>query len=90
MLIGDLTSVDKHDHGTFNFESNLDYTFESIILELENMTGIQFTDEFLDSSKYENNKQVMGIVLDFNLNDEGIYVPYYKVIVEDKVYVLNK
>ena len=90
VLIGDLTSVDKHERGTFNFECNLDYTFESIILELENMTGIQFTDEFLDSSKYENNRQVMGIVLDFNLNDEEIYVPYYKVIVDDKVYVLNK
>lgn len=90
VLICDLAPVDKHMGNTFNFESNLDYTFESILLELENMASIKFTDEFLDSSKYENGKQVMGIVLNFNLNEEGINIPYYKVIVDDKVYVLNK
>ncbi len=90
VLICALNDPGKNQGKLFNFDSNLEYSFESIISDLEIMTNTKFTDEFLAKSKYENYKQVMGIVLDFNLNDEGIYVPYYKVIVDDKVYVLNK
>ena len=90
VLICSLNDPVKNQGKLFNFDSNLEYSFESIISELEIMTNTKFTDEFLAKSKYENFKQVMGIVLDFNLNDEGIYVPYYKVIINDKVYVLNR
>ena len=77
---------------TFYFESNLNYSFDSIVNDFENMTGTKLTDEFLNSSVYDKKlgKLVSGIILCFNLNDEGIYVPYYKVIIEGKVYVLNK
>ena len=90
VLISALNDPGKNIGKAFNFDSNLEYSFESIISDLEIMTNTKFTDDFLAKSKYENYKQVMGIVLDFNLNDEGIYVPYYKVIIDDKVYVLNK
>ena len=74
-------------------------SFESIINDLENMTNIKFSDEFLNSDidvydgivgDLNSITLVKGIILDFNLNDEEIYEPYYKVIVDDKVYVLNK
>ena len=96
-----IDDVNPIDNGleTFYFESNLNYSFESIINDLENMTNIKFSDEFLNSEidvydgivgDLNSITLVKGIILNFNLNDEGIYVPYYKVIIDDKVYVLNK
>ncbi len=90
VFLGDLSPAGKHGAELFIFESNLDYTFESILVDFENMTNTELTDDFLEASKYENGKQVMGIILNFNQNEEGIYIPYYKVIIDDKVYVLNK
>ncbi len=75
---------------SFYFESNLNYRFESIISDLEQMTNTTITDEFLQDAKYENGKQVAGIILDFNQDENGVNIPYYKVIINDQVYVLNK
>lgn len=96
--IDDINPVDNGME-TFYFESNLNYSFESIINDLEIMTNTKFSDDFLNSEidvydgivgDMNSITLVKGILLDFNLNDEGIYVPYYKVIIDDKVYVLNK
>ena len=96
-----IDDVNPVDNGmeTFYFESNLNYSFESIITGLEIKTNTKFTDDFLNTDMDNYNgirgdvssiTLVTGIILDFHLNAEGIYVPYYKVIVDDKVYVLNK
>ena len=36
------------------FESNLDYSFTDCIIELEEMCGEELTQEFLISSKFDN------------------------------------
>lgn len=94
ILVGDLHSS-NHDHHLsppkiFYFDSNLDYSLESIVSDFEEMINIELTDEFLNSVNYNSLNLVSGIILDFVDNGDNTYSPYYKVIIDGKVYVLNK
>lgn len=89
VLIVDVSPV-NNSAKSFYFESNLSYSFESIIKDLEQIINTTITDDFLQAAKYENGKQVAGIILDFNQDENGVNTPYYKVIINDQVYVLNK
>ena len=75
---------------TFIFKSNLDYSFLSIIDEFEIQIGKELTDEFLNSSYYDNqNALSSGIILGFT-QDNDTYQEYYIVKLDGNVYLVSK
>lgn len=78
-------------YGSFTFESTLDYDFTSIITGFENMCGKELTQDFLMSNDWDDILKVnnCGIHLYFK-EVEDVYVPYYILRLDDKVYILDK
>lgn len=75
----------------FTFESNLDYDLLSIIIEFENMCNIQLSQDFLMSRNWDDELKInkSGIHLNFK-EVEGVYVPYYVLMINGNVYILDK
>lgn len=72
------------------FDSNLDYSFQSIIDDFELQSGIALTNEFLLSSRLDStNKQVGGIIISFNEID-GILQPLFTSFIDNKTYIVSK
>lgn len=70
----------------FYYESNLEYSFVSIVNDFYDLYGVNLNDEFLDG-EISNNE---GIFIGFSKNPSEEYVPYYYIIWEGKMLVLNK
>ena len=80
----------KSSYNSFVFESNLPYDFNSIISDFEMQIGKELTNEFLNSSYYdEQNLLCSGIIMGFFEND-GNYKEYYLIKLDGKLYVDNK
>ena len=67
----------------FSYESNLDYSFESIINDFNDKFNLDINEEFLNSIN-------RGIVLSFEDSTNGTYLINYNVLYQNKLYVLNK
>jgi hypothetical protein len=71
-------------------KSNLEYSFDTIINDFEQIIGQELTQEYLMSSKYDSlGVQNNGINIHF-IEVDGVYIPYYTLRLNDKIYVLNK
>ena len=94
ILINSLDEPSK----VFTFESVLDYKFESIIKEFEEMSGEKLTDAFLIGSNYDSSlrHETLGIIVEFKRIDdnfdEGMYSfdIYFKTTINGKVYAIDK
>ena len=72
------------------FESDLDYSFQSIVEEFELQSGITLSDDFLNSSELDSmNKQMGGIVISFNEVD-SIFEPFFIAFIDGKTYLVSK
>lgn len=76
---------------SFTFKSNLNYKFEDIKKEFEQLCGKELTKEFLYGSKIDNilKKETMGIILSFKEIDKKL-VPYYTIQLDGKIYIIDK
>ena len=76
---------------TFKFESNLQYSFSSVIEKFEEVSGEKLTQDFLCGSEWNDYyaTEMGGITLRFVQNGyKNKYVPYYTVFINGKVYIL--
>ncbi len=73
--------------GAFEFSSNLDYRYEDVISEFEDMSNTKITNDFLSD---ENRLDVLttGIYLRFK-ESNGIYIPYYESNLNNNVFVVD-
>ncbi len=76
----------------FKFSSNLDYTFDTIIQEIEELSGEKLNKEFLLGSNNDPliGEETLGIVADFKKNENGQYSVYFKSILNGKLYMIDK
>ncbi len=78
------------------FNSNLDYRYEDIIKEFENISGTTLTGEFLETSNYDSNmqKEMGGISLCLYKQEGGetddTYASYFKANINGKIYVVKQ
>ena len=83
-------SLKKEVWNEFLFESNLNYSFESIVNEFELQIGKELTDEYLNSSYYDDqNLLSSGIIIGFTEVD-GRYQEYYMVKLDGELFVISK
>lgn len=75
---------------TFEFSSNLDYTFESIIYEFEELSGKKLTQDFLCGADGNKSRETQGIFVDFTLLEDGTYGVYFISTIEDRIYAVDK
>ena len=88
--IGYDRELEKEINNTFLFESNLSYSFESIVDEFELMLDAELSDDYLNSSYYDNqNLLTTGIIIGF-LENDGLYQEYYMVKLDGEIFVVNK
>ena len=88
--IGYDRELEKEINNTFIFESNLSYSFESIVDEFELMLDAELSDDYLNSSYYDNqNLLTTGIIIGF-LENDGLYQEYYMVKLDGEIFVVNK
>lgn len=76
---------------TFKFESNLQYSFSSVLEKFEEVSGGKLTQDFLCGSEWNDYyaTEMGGITLRFVQNGyKNKYVPYYTVFINGKVYIL--
>lgn len=77
--------LEKEINNTFLFESNLPYSFESIVNRSELLLNMELTDEFLNSSYYDGqNLLASGIIIGFVEND-GFFQEYYMVKLNERI-----
>ena len=87
---GVLDDTGKDYYYQFVFESNLPYDFDSIINDFEEQIGEELSNDFLNSSYYDDqNLLCSGIIMGFSEND-GVYKEYYLIKHNGKLYVDNK
>lgn len=74
------------------FSSNLNYSFEAIIQEFEELSGEQLSKEFLYESNSDalTGEETLGIVVEFKRNENGVYSIYFKTTLNGKVYTIDK
>lgn len=83
-------NLGKEVRNEFLFESNLNYSFDSIVNEFELQIGKELTDEFLNSAYYDDqNLLSSGIVIGF-IEVDGLYQEYYIVKLDGEIFVINK
>lgn len=75
----------------FEFESNLSYLYKDVISEFEVLSGSKLNKAFIYGSDFDNilRKETMGIILSFKNVDE-VYIPYYTIKLDNKMYVIDK
>ena len=78
-------------YADFIFESVLNYDFDLIIAEFESMCEKKLSQDFLMSCDWDNELKIdkSGIHLYFK-EEGGVYVPYYILMINEKVYILDK
>ncbi len=76
---------------SFTFKSNLNYTFNEVKKEFEDMSDKKLTKEFLYGSKFDNTlkREIMGIIVSFKKIEEK-YIPYYTMELDGKIYIIDK
>lgn len=75
----------------FKFDSNLNYLYKDVIYEFEEVSGCKLTKDFLYGRNFDNilRKETMGIILSFK-NVDGLFIPYYTMELDNKMYVIDK
>lgn len=76
---------------SFTFKSNLNYTFNEVKKEFEDISDKKLTKEFLYGSKFDNTlkREIMGIIVSFKKIEEK-YIPYYTMELDGKIYIIDK
>ena len=76
---------------SFTFKSNLNYSFDEVKKEFEEVSGKKLTREFLYGSEYDafSGRQIMGISVIFKKLEEK-YILYYRMELDGMIYVVNK
>lgn len=76
---------------TFTFNSNLDYSFNDVLKMFEEMSQKKIEKEFLYDSDFDDilKKETSGIIVSFK-KEGDLYVPYYTMLLDEKIYVVNK
>ena len=83
---------------TFKFESNLQYSFSSVLEKFEELSGEELTREFLLDSTFDNDYyySVGGIsvrfvldALNYNHQKGKSYIAYYIAIIDGQVYIVT-
>ena len=81
--------LDKEVINTFLFESNLSYSFNTIVTSFEKENVIELSNAFLNSSIYDSqNKLVSGIILDFIESENG-FEENYVIKYDNKLLSMN-
>lgn len=72
------------------FESNLNYSFQSIIDDFELQSNTELSMEFLTYSQLDSmGREDAGIIIYFN-EVNSTFIPYYISIIQEKAYVVSK
>ena len=80
----------KDVNNIFFFESNLSYSFESIINEFELQINKELSNVFLNSCYYDDqNLLTSGIIIGF-IEVDDFYQEYYILKLDGEVYIINK
>lgn len=75
----------------FIFNSNLDYSFESVINNFEVMCNQELTQDILKSTSVHGVLSLYTSGIFMRLKEvDGIYVIYYSLRIDNKLYILNK
>lgn len=76
---------------SFTFKSNLNYSFDEVKKEFEEVSGKKLIREFLYGSEYDSfsGRQIMGISVIFKKLEDK-YIIYYRMELDGMVYVVNK
>lgn len=76
---------------TFTFNSNLDYLFNDVLKMFEEVSEKKIEKEFLNNSVFDDvlKKEMSGIIISFK-KEGDLYVPYYTMLLDGKMYVVNK
>lgn len=76
----------------YQFKSNLNYSFESIIKEFEEMSGQKLTEEFLKGSYKDSviNSELLGIIVEFKRLENDTFGIYFRTTINGIVYVIDK
>ena len=76
---------------TFTFNSNLDYSFNDVLEMFEEVSQKKIDKEFLYDSVFDDvlKKEMSGIIVSFK-KEGDLYVPYYTMLLDEKMYVVNK
>ena len=82
--------LEKTVYNVFIFNSNLPYSFDTLVNDFEELSGKELTNDFLNKSHYDDQRlQEYGIILAFIKKDEQ-YQEYYILKLEGNVFILNK
>ena len=82
--------LEKTVNSVFIFNSNLSYSFDTLVNDFEELTGKELTNDFLNKSHYDDQHlQEYGIILAFIEKDEQ-YQEYYILKLEGNVFILNR
>ncbi len=75
----------------FTFNSNLDYSFKDMLEIFEEQSQKKIEKEFLYDSDFDDilRKELSGIIVSFK-KEGDLYVPYYTMLLDGKMYVVNK
>ena len=68
------------------FNSNLNYRFSEIIEEFKTKFNIDLENTSWTNGSIDNK----GVFIGFSINDNGIYIPYYYVIYEGEILIVNR
>ncbi|MDE6414381.1 MAG: hypothetical protein K2K48_03115 [Anaeroplasmataceae bacterium] len=74
----------------FEFSSNLNYSFESIIYDFEKKSGENLTQDFLCGADLDKSRKTQGIFVDFKFLEDGSYGVYFISTIKDRVYIIDK
>lgn len=76
---------------TFTFNSNLDYSFNDVLEIFEEVSQKKIGKEFLYDSVFDDilKKEISGIIVSFKKEGE-LYVPYYTMLLDGAMYLVNK
>lgn len=76
---------------TYTFQSNLDYSFNDVLEMFEEVSQKKIDKEFLYDSVFDEvlKKEISGIIVLFK-KEGDLYVPYYTMLLDEKMYVVNK
>ncbi len=76
------------EYDSFEFISNLDYSYADILSDFEKLSGVEISvDKLTESSGVHMSEN--GIALMFKYID-GKYIPYYEAVLNDKAYVVDR
>ncbi len=87
--------VNPEDGSMRMFDSALEYKFKDVISEFEKQSGVILTDEFLTTSKYDNNlhRETGGILLCLKFENGESFSgekPYFKAKINNRMYIVDK